>query len=177
VNAGDARGPTSFRRLAATDYVDKYRDWADRVDRMHQGFREATNAPISWSPLSKELSRCRVALVTTSGVHRRSDVPFDQLSPEGDPSLRVIRADDRGDDLMVSHNHFDHSDADRDINCLFPIEPLRKLAEEGVVGDVSPVHVGFMGFNPDPRPVRRHAKEAAALLARAEVDVVVLTPG
>jgi D-proline reductase (dithiol) PrdB len=177
VTSGDHAGRISFRQLEPGDYVDKYRDWAERVDRMHQGFREATNAPVAWTPLSKELSRCRVALVTTAGVHRRSDVPFDQLSAEGDPTLRVIHAEDSSADLVVSHNHFDHSDADRDVNCLFPIDRLRELADEGVIGGVSPVHVGAMGFNPDPCPVRRHADEAAALLAGADVDVVVLTPG
>ena len=166
-----------FRRLAAEDYNDRYHDWTQRVDRMHHEFKAHHNNPVAWTPLLKSLNECRVALVTTAGVHRRSDPPFNQMAKEGDPSLRVIGPGDRADDLMVSHNHFDHSDADHDVNCLFPIDRLREFAEEGRVGAISPVNFGFMGFNPDPGPVRRHAEEAARRLAEADVDVVVLTPG
>ena len=166
-----------FRRLDRDAYAEKYADWAARVDRMHHDFTAYRHDPVAWTPLRKPLSECRVALATTAGVHRRSDEPFDQYAREGDPSFRVIEDGDASTDLVVSHNHFDHSDADRDINCIFPKDRLRELAADGVIGSVSPVHVGFMGFNPNPFPVRDNAVKVAGLLADAAADVVILTPG
>ena len=43
-----------------------------------------------WTPLEKPLSRCKVALITSSGLIRKSDQPFDLGNPNGDPSYRVI---------------------------------------------------------------------------------------
>lgn len=167
----------AFKRLERETYAKKYVDWAERVDRMHHNFSAYQHDPVAWSPLQKPLRDCRVALLTTAGVHRRADAPFDQFAREGDPSFREIGGGDEAGSLMVSHNHFDHSDADRDVNCLFPIDRLRELAAEGVVGSVSPVHFGFMGFNPDPFPVRENSEEVARRLKDASVDVALLTPG
>lgn len=167
----------SFRRCVYGDYEAKYGDWVERVTRMHQDFAPYLNDPVAWAPARKPLAECRVALVTTAGVHCRADMPFDQLAAEGDPSYREIGADDSAATLAVSHNHFDHSAADRDVNCLFPIDRLRELAAAGVIESVSPVHFGFMGFNPDPYPVLESGAEVAQRLAEARVDVAVLTPG
>ena len=47
---------------------------------------------------------------------------------------------------MVTHHHYDHSDADRDINVVCPIDALRELAAEGFIGEVAREHVGYMGY-------------------------------
>lgn len=125
----------------------------------------------------KDVSESRVALVTTAGVHPRADDAFKDLAPEGDPTYRVIPSDIHSSELMVTHNHYDHSDADKDVNCVFPIDRVRDLASEGVVGDVAPEHFGFMGFNPDPALIVENGGEVARRLAGASVDVAIMTPG
>ncbi len=70
--------------------------------------------------------------------------------------------------FAISDDYYNHRDADRDINCIFPIERLRELAAEGVIGEVAPRHYsGFMG-----RIYVRTAvvNEAAPALARKLVD-------
>ncbi|GAB6173257.1 hypothetical protein JCM15765_27350 [Paradesulfitobacterium aromaticivorans] len=88
---------------------------------------------IPWKPLNKPLAECQLALVTTAGVHLAEQDPFDVNAKEGDPSYRVLPADSPLEDYRISHTHYDHSEADRDINCVFPITRIRELLEQGFV--------------------------------------------
>ena len=39
---------------------------------------------------------------------------------------------------MLNHNYFDHRDALRDMNCVFPTERLQALGAEGYLGGLAP---------------------------------------
>lgn len=135
---------------------------------------------IPWTPLSKPLRECKVALVTTAGVHHRDQPPFDMEDKDGDPSFRVIDATRPLETLMITHDYYDHADADRDMNIVFPMERLRELEAQGVIGGVSDAHLGFMGHIVGPHIdtlLGRTAPEAAEILKAAGADVVLLTPG
>ncbi len=90
------------------------------------------------------LSERRVAIVSTAGLHRREDRPFTR-----DPGdyYRVIPGDIKAAELFMSHmsTNFDHTGFQQDWNVLFPIDRLRELAEEGVIGSVADFHYSFMG--------------------------------
>jgi D-proline reductase (dithiol) PrdB len=86
-----------------------------------------------------------VALVTTGGVQLRTQPPFDMNNPFGDPSFREIPAAVSPAQLTITHDYYDHRDAGRDPNIVFPWQSLRELVEQGAVGRASPVHLGFMG--------------------------------
>lgn len=118
-------------------------------------------------------SRRRVALVTTSGLHPRGDRAFDI----GAADYRVIPGDTPASDLLMSHVsvNFDRSGFQEDINVVFPIDRLRELQAEGVVGSVSDFHYSFMGAAP-VRALEPKARELAALLKKDRVDAVLLTP-
>jgi D-proline reductase (dithiol) PrdB len=139
----------------------------------------AGSADVPWTPLRKPLSACRVALVTTAGVHLRTQPPFDMQNPLGDPSFRDIPATASPELLAITHDYYDHRDADQDVNIVFPIERLQELAARGDVGAVAPIHLGFMGHvDGDLIPMlqQQTAPAAAALLARHQVDVTLLFP-
>lgn len=130
-----------------------------------------------WTPLNKPLTASRVALVTSCGVHLKSDRPFDLADMRGDPTFRVIPADAKAEDLTITHGHYNHRDANRDINVVLPLDRLRELAQEGQIGSVADRHYGFMGSIPMPgRLIRSTAPEVAAQLKADAVDVVLLTP-
>jgi D-proline reductase (dithiol) PrdB len=131
---------------------------------------------VPWAPLVKPLSACRVALVTTGGVHLDSDPPFDLASRDGDPTVRRIPADVEPRRLRISHSHYDTRDAERDVNVLFPIERLRELAAEGRIGGVAPTHYSFGWIRAVDPLVRETAPLVARELLEAGVDAVVLTP-
>lgn len=156
----------------------RFRAWAERVDRMHQGFHFVANSDVPWTPLPSSLSALTVALVTTSGIHRRTDPPFDLRNPDGDPTWRLIAGDTITSDLMASHAHYDTDDANRDANVVFPLDALRALEVTGEVGRVASAHVGMMGFMPNGTRMRDEVgPHVAEVLRQAGVQAAVLTPG
>lgn len=135
--------------------------------------------PPPWAQLSTPIARLRIALVTTAGVHRVADEPFDMNDADGDASYRVIPKETPSGSLRITHDYYDHRDADKDVNIVFPLERLWEFAEEGIIGEVAPFHYSFMGHI-DGRHVSRllheTAPEVAQQLKREHVDAVVLTP-
>ena len=155
------------------------------VARLNEFYRSQGFTPYRWTvnedaPLArprKPLDRSRVALLTSGGVSRKDAPPFNPLARND------LRVDDIGKNTPsgffdIHDSYYDHSNADRDVNCIFPIDRLRELAAEGLIGGVAPHHYsGFMG-----RTYVRTAvvNEAAPALARKllkdGVDVFVLVP-
>jgi D-proline reductase (dithiol) PrdB len=121
-----------------------------------------------------------VVLVTTAGVHHRDQKPFDMDDPDGDPTFRVIDVSRPINDLMITHDYYDHSDADRDINIVFPIQRVQELKSEGIIGDIATTHYGFMGHivgRHIQTLLNQNAPEVAQRLKRDNVDAVLLIPG
>jgi D-proline reductase (dithiol) PrdB len=121
------------------------------------------------------LAQARVALVTTAGLHLRADRPF----ASKDPGYRVIPSDAGADDIVQSHSSigFDRTATQRDLNVVFPLDRLRELVDDGVLGELAPRFLSFMGAQPDPEAVLAEAGgQAAEQLLRDGVDVVLLTP-
>ena len=80
------------------------------------------------------LAHSRLALVTTGGIHLKTQPPFDMQDRHGDPTFREIPADATPADLAISHDYYDNRDADSDINIVFPLERVRLLAQFGEIG-------------------------------------------
>lgn len=135
--------------------------------------------PVPWAPLSRPLSECRVALVSSAGFVLRGQEGFDPRDRGGDPSFRQIPGDARVEDLIESHRSrsFDHSGMRRDPNLALPLDRLRELAARGRIGSVNRRHLSFMGSITAPgRLVRETAPEAAEWLVEDAVDVALLVP-
>ena len=120
------------------------------------------------------LSMRRVAIVSTAGLHRRGDRPF-TLDP-GD-YYRIIPGDIEVNDLAMTHvsTNYDRSGFQQDWNVVFPIERLRELAEEGVIGSVADYHYSFMGAQ-EPTLMEQDARKLAGLLKKDDVDAALLIP-
>lgn len=132
---------------------------------------------VPWTPLCKPLSQCRAALVTTGGVHLKSQEPFAITNDGYDWSYREIPSGTPSSDLMVTHNHYDHTHVDKDINCMLPVDRFRELMHKGKVGSLGPRYFSFYGYIRDPQALMATtAKEAAACLKADGVDAVFLTP-
>jgi D-proline reductase (dithiol) PrdB len=135
---------------------------------------------IPWTPIKKPLADCKVAMVTTAGVHQKDQKPFNMEDPKGDPAFRVIDITNPLSSLMITHDYYEHSDADRDINIVFPVERLKEFELEGIINKVADVHYGFMGHILSPHIeilINETAPEVAKRLKADGVDAVLLTPG
>jgi D-proline reductase (dithiol) PrdB len=134
---------------------------------------------IPWSPPRRPLRDSRVAVITTGGVQLRSQPPFDMEDPDGDASLREVPLDAPPGELAITHDYYDHRDADRDLDLVLPLERLRELERHGGIGSLHPVAYSLMGHI-DGRHVgvlvRETAPRIADALARGEVHCALLVP-
>ncbi len=162
--------------------VDSYRWLPPALAAYYRALDLPRQDPRPWATLSKPLRECRVAAVTTAGVHLGADEPFDldreRREPTwGDPSYRVLPRDVSSDDVQISHLHYDTSDAKEDLDVVLPVPLLRQFESEGVVGEVAPRHYSFMGFQLDATELlERYLPEVISQLRDDAVDAVVLTP-
>jgi D-proline reductase (dithiol) PrdB len=151
--------------------------WLADVWARRRGFVESTSVP--WTPLRKPVRESVVALVTTAGVHLRSDAPFDMADPDGDPSFRVVPVETPRAQVKITHKYYDHRAADRDLNVVLPVDRLGELVSAGRVGAVAPRIYSFMG-HVDGAHVRTlmeaTAPEVARRLRGDGAEAVVLTP-
>lgn len=134
---------------------------------------------VPFTPFEGELARSKVAIVTAGGVHLRDQEPFNIADELGDLGFRIIPTDVDPSQLMITHHHYDHADADQDINVVFPIDVLRDLKTEGFVGGLAEKHVGYMGFTMQLKAMYEGtAPEIANEIDKgSRADVVVLTGG
>ena len=131
-----------------------------------------------WTPLKKRVSESRLALLTTGGVHLKTDKPFDVKNKLGDHSYRIIPNEIEIKDLMFSHPHFDTKKTMKDINCLFPLERMKEYLKEKKLGSLSPLHISFMGYTPIWEPlVKETIPEVTKLLKQHGVDLAFITYG
>lgn len=122
------------------------------------------------------LAQRRVAIVTTAGLHARADRHFDSAGAGID--YRVIPGDVAPVDLVMSHLsvNFDRSGFQSDWNVVFPIDRLKELLREGIIGAIASFHYSFMGAIANVTRYEPKARELAALLKADRVDAVVLSP-
>jgi D-proline reductase (dithiol) PrdB len=119
------------------------------------------------------LPKRRVAIISTAGLHRRTDRPFEFMSGE----YRVIPGDRSTNDLVMSHvsPNFDRIGFQTDWNVVFPLDRLRQLAQRDLIGSVADYHYSFMGAS-DPRQMEGAARALAPLLRRDRVNALLLVP-
>jgi D-proline reductase (dithiol) PrdB len=124
---------------------------------------------------SRPLTACRLAIVTTAGLHLRGDRPF----APGEQTFRVIPADAPAADIVQSHTSlgFDRVAILRDLNISYPVDRLRELIERGELGGVGPSHYSFMGAQRDLKRIEEETgPEVGRRLREEGVDVALITP-
>jgi D-proline reductase (dithiol) PrdB len=123
-----------------------------------------------------------VALVSSAGIALKTDVPFDQETERqqpwwGDPSYRCLPNTATEQDVRLYHLHIDPSDAEKDLNCLFPLKRLAEMEQAGRIGHSSHRHYSIMGYILNPEVLLSETVPALIRDLREDLaDVVVLVP-
>lgn len=153
-----------------------------RLDRLPQINRSnllmlpvQVNESAPRTPLPRPLSGCRLAIVTTAGLHRRADRPFGP----GEQTFRVIPAETPVAEIVQSHTSlgFDRVPIMRDLNISFPIDRLRELAARGELGGIAPHHYSFMGAQRDLKRIEQETgPEVGRRLREEGVEAALVTP-
>ena len=146
------------------------------VEAEHMRMRAREMQPVEAAPwiTPKPLSESTVAIVSTAGLHRRSDSPFNL----GAVDYRLLPGDVDSADVVASHisTNFDRSAFQQDPNIWFPLDRLREMAADGEIGAVSQWHYSFMGAQPNHQALTETGAEVGRLLAADEVDIALLIP-
>jgi hypothetical protein len=138
------------------------------------GQPELSRHCIPWTPFRGELREAKVCLVSSAGVRLKSDPPFDT---EGDTTFRTIPEGHSGADLTYDDAHYDHACADADLNCIFPVDRLRELAEEGKIRGVTKLHFSY-GFSTKLRELKEDTfPKLVKEVESVHPDIVLLTGG
>ena len=123
------------------------------VDELNKHYGSMGFPPYKWTVndsapltrLSKPLRECCVTLLTSGGVSLCSMPGFDP-DARNDHRLDEVGDGVSSDDFQIHDSYYDHTDADQDINCVFPIDRLREMQGEGIIGAIAPhFWSGFMG--------------------------------
>jgi D-proline reductase (dithiol) PrdB len=97
-----------------------------------------------------DLSQNRLVLISSAGGYvRDSQMPFDAPHPYGDYTMRLFPASAALDSIAFAHDHYDHSAVNHDPQVLLPLRHLENLVTEGVIGELAPSVISFMGYQPD----------------------------
>jgi len=122
----------------------------------------------------RPLSESRVAIVTTAALHVQGEPGWQSK----DQSFRVIPATTEG--LIIGHvsPNYDRSGFLIDPNVVYPVDRLKEMVAEGVIGSLAERHLTFLGAQDETMTtIRMDTGPAAAKILREQgVDVVLLTP-
>jgi len=166
--------------------VDSFKFLPRLIAEFYQMTDRQAEYPIPWTPISKPLNQCRIALVTSGGLYRLGVEPPFNLERErqeptwGDPSFRTIPIDIHQSDLGVSHLHYNSQAVLEDVNVLLPIDRYKELVRAGVIGDLASEAYSFMGYQGFPPNTKSwqeiYAPQIVEKLNAQTVDCLLLTP-
>jgi len=163
--------------------IDSYRflDFASRQVMKAWAARQKPGV-IPFTPLSKPLGDCTIALVSTAGVARNDDRPFDQERERrdpwwGDPSFRVIPLGTTERDVRLYHMHIDPRFGEADLDVVLPMRRLAELAGDRIVGEPAARHYSIMGYILEPTVLVEETAPAIAERMHLDgVDAAALVP-
>lgn len=148
------------------------------INERYPGSMIEKDSLVPLAGLRKPLSEARLTLISSCGVHAKSDSPLDVCHPFGDFRFRRVPSRLRHQDLIIHQLKYPHDDADADINVIFPIERLQELVSEGVLGGLTENFFSFIGYNMDPEKFERTVAHdiAEAVVVEERADAALLAP-
>lgn len=143
-------------------------------------YRWAVVDVVPFSPLRRRLAEARLAIVTTAAPHRPGageqgpGAPYNAAAKFYDV---YSAATDPMPDLRISHVAIDrdHTSAE-DIGTWFPLAALKRAAEMGKVGEVSPRFHGFPTNRSQRRTTEIDCPELVQRCLDDQIDAALLVP-
>ena len=150
-----------------------------RIEDIAQATREAvlalecTSSPNRPFVAGPPLSERRVSIVSSAALFQRGEAPF----MPGSAEYRELPAQLAASDILMSHVsiNYDRTGWQRDINTVYPVDRLRELAAEGVIGSAAASHFSVMGST-DPKVMAETADSISARMKKDRIDAVLFSP-
>ena len=152
-----------LKKLAGKEYTTEYPMPAfDRV---------APNPPI------KDLSKATIALVTSGGIVPKGNpdhIESSSASKFGEYDITGV-TDLTADTYETAHGGYDPVYANADADRVLPVDVMRDLEKEGVIGKLHNKYYATVGNGTAVASARAYAAEIAKRLIADGVDAVILT--
>ena len=160
--------------MSTVEYMRTIREKYSKLGYAPYGWHKTDDTP-PWTPLQKPLSECKVGMMSTAGTYALGQTAYFY---KDDTSYRVIPSDTPIEDIRFSHLTENYlPDTRQDANCAFPLEPLRKLADEGFIGGMADNVFSCMGAVYSKRRVDEEVSPAIyEAFAKENVDLAYLVP-
>lgn len=126
-------------------------------------------------PVSKPLSQCKVGMISTSGCYAVGDKAY---TYKDDQTTKMIPIGTPVSDLRFSHFTENYlSDGRQDPSCIFPIETLRRLQKDGVIGSLPENVFSCMGANYSTKgTIENVGPSVAKMFKEQNIDVALVVP-
>ncbi|MEO6326617.1 MAG: glycine/sarcosine/betaine reductase selenoprotein B family protein [Thermoanaerobaculia bacterium] len=147
------------------------------INERYPGSMITKESAVPLARLRKPLSESRLTMISSCGVHLKSEPPLDVCHPFGDFGFRRVPSAARHEDLVIHQLKYPHDDADLDINVIFPIERLQEMVADGRLGGLTESFYSFIGYNMDPdRFEKTVARDLADAVVSDRADAALLVP-
>lgn len=136
-----------------------------------------TFAPVPMPPAIKDLSKCKLMLITDGGLVPRGNPDKIQGSAAtrwGSYSIEG-RDDLKSEDYEISHGGYDPQFVRQDPDRLVPLDAMRELEREGVIGKLHNEFLSTSGLANPLSNTRRMGREMAEKVKLEGIDAVILT--
>jgi D-proline reductase (dithiol) PrdB len=165
--------PSQSPPLPPVEYIPRIRDNYARLGYAPYKWVAHEDLP-PWARPAKPLSKCRLGLAASGGIYMTGQIAFHY---KDDTSIREIPTEVDRSMLRATHFAYDLSDARSDPNVVFPIDTLRRLVREGIVGSLAGRFLTFMGGIYSTRRVLSElTPQLLAGMQEEKVDVALLVP-
>jgi len=179
LNRAPAAGPWHDGPVTSTppvDYIALTRAQYDALGYPAYQWAERPDPP-AWAPMPT-LADASVALVGSGGAYREGQVAYHW---KDDTGIRHIPSAEPATDIRVTHFAYDLEPAREDPNIVFPVDRLRELVDEGVIGGLAPTALGCMGGIYSVRRTEQElapaiVNEVLAMRDAGQADVALLVP-
>ncbi len=173
-------------------------DWSSVIAHVQDGQAANYAGASRWAyddaphtPLGKPLDAATIALITSTGHFVEGDDPkpfgIEEMTQDEaaqriddflreEPTLSEIPVDTPHHRLRARHGGYDVRGVLADHNVALPIDRLRALADEGIIGSLHPTAYSFVGACAQTPLTKRTAPTWAAMWKSAGIDGAVLVP-
>jgi hypothetical protein len=128
----------------------------------------------AWSPITKHVNELTVALLSSAALRLQHQERF---VPREDMSYRRIPADPAAGPIIIDHHSGIGCVPKQDPEIVFPRTALASLAQDGIIGAISPFHFSFMGGVRRSQEIEDELAPAiAADLKKMAVNLALLVP-
>ena len=134
-------------------------------------------APVPKPPAIADLTKAKVMLVTDGGLVPKGNPDKIQGSAATRWGVYSVKGcqDLDGADYEISHGGYDPQFVRQDPDRLVPLDVMRELEREGVIGELHDEFISTSGLSNPLSNTRRMGREMAAKAKQLGIDAIILT--